>query len=77
MGKHKTHILRPEKRQKYTVYDNKTDTPICVCETSDECASIMGIKRGTFYHSINHRNIAKRGNRWTVIKEGKCEEMYQ
>lgn len=58
---------------KYTVYDNRTGFPVAVCETSAECARIMGVKRGTFYHSINN----KRGNRWKVIKEGKCKELFE
>lgn len=59
--------------QKYTVYDNRIGFPIAVCETAAECARIMGVKRGTFYHSINN----KRGNRWKVIKEGKCKELFE
>ena len=52
------------KRELYTVYDNKTDFPICVCETAKRCAELMGIKIGTFYYAVNNL----RGSRWFVIK---------
>ncbi len=60
---------RPYIRRKvlrYTVYDNKTDFPICVCETAKRCAEIMGVELQTFYYAISN----KRGNRWHVIKCG-------
>lgn len=54
----------------YTVYDNKTDFPICVCEPANRCAEIMGVKLDTFYHCIVGRTC--NGNRWFVIKEKKA-----
>lgn len=64
---------KSRKVPKYTVYDNKTDQVICTCESSPKCAEVMGVKLDTFYHAINPRK--SNGNRWTVVKEGYCEEM--
>ena len=63
---------KSRKVPRYTVYDNKTDECICVCESANRCAEIMGVKLNTFHHSINNT----RGNRWTVVKEGYCEELF-
>ena len=68
-------MRKSRKVPKYTVYDNKTDECICVCESANRCAEIMGVKLDTFYHSINNARGNTRGNRWTVLKEGCCEEM--
>ena len=62
---------KTRKVPKYTVYDNRTDECICVCESANRCAEIMGVTVNTFHHAINKT----RGNRWTVVKEGYCEEL--
>lgn len=62
-------MKRPCVRRKvsrYTVYDNKTDFPICVNETAKRCAEIMGVELQTFYYALSN----KRGGRWHVIKCG-------
>ena len=62
-------MKRPYVRTKvptYTVYDNKTDFPICVCETAKRCAEIMGVKLQTFHYALTN----KRGGRWHVIRCG-------
>lgn len=59
-------------RQKYTVYDNRTDQLVVSCAPAEVCAQMMGIKRDSFYRAIND-NL---GKRWTIIKEGKCEDLY-
>jgi hypothetical protein len=63
----KRHYER-KKLPRYTVYDNRTDFPVCVCETSKRCAEVMGVAINTFHHAINGRKV--NGNRWFVIKEG-------
>jgi ribosome-binding protein aMBF1 (putative translation factor) len=63
-----------EQKQKYTVYDNRTDECVCNCKTSEECAKAMDITIDTFYHQITHKG--QHGNRWTVVKQGKCEELF-
>ena len=58
-----------KKLLKYTVYDNRTDFPVCVCETAERCAELMGVSIGTFYRAVS----GKRANtgRWVILK---CEE---
>lgn len=58
------------KNKRYTVYDNKTDFPICVYESAKRCAEVMGVKIQTFYYSVNKR----RGDRWHIIVHDKDEE---
>ena len=51
----------------YTVYDNKTDFPVIVDGTSEECARAMGITLNTFYKLISY----KKTDKWYIIFEGK------
>ena len=51
----------------YTVYDNKTDFPVIVDGTSEECARAMGITLSTFYKFISY----KKTDKWFIIFEGK------
>ena len=55
-----------EQRQKYTVYENRTDECVCNCKTSEECAKAIGITIDAFYHQITHKG--QHGNRWTILK---------
>lgn len=58
-------------RQKYTVYDNRTDLPIITGGTADECAKAMGMTRQSFY-STRSRCVKPRkqkDERWTIYKE--------
>ena len=52
------------RRVRYTVYDNKTDFPVIVCGTAEECARVMGVDMNTFYV-----NISSRKGRWTILTE--------
>lgn len=49
---------------RYTVYDNRTDTPIVTDETAERCAEVMGVKLNTFYRAVNRTE----GGRWTILK---------
>lgn len=53
---------------KYTVYDNRTDDPACICETAKKCAEMMGVKVSTFYNLVRGRKA--NGSRWTILKCG-------
>lgn len=55
----------------YTVYDNRTDFPVCVCCSAKKCAEIMGVTINTFHHNIVGRKC--NGNRWVVLRQGKGE----
>ena len=65
--------MRIKERQRYTVYDNRTDLPVIVCGLAEECADAMGVVVSTFYSYLSPSR-KWRGERWTVIKEEKCEE---
>ena len=60
--------MNPAKHQLYTVYDNRTDFPVCVCESASRCAEIMGVALNTFHRLVNN-NGKGFGDRWTVLKE--------
>lgn len=60
--------MKERKRQLYTVYDNRTDFPVCVCEPAKRCAEIMEVKLNTFHRMIS-KGCEKFGNRWTILKE--------
>lgn len=60
--------MSPEKFQLYTVYDNRTDFPVCVCEPARRCAEIMGVTLNAFHRLVNN-NGKGFGNRWTILKE--------
>lgn len=51
---------------RYTVYDNKTDFPVCVYAYKDKAVKAMGISERAFYAALNR---AKHGKckRWHFI----------
>lgn len=71
MEKRKTTAEYKEKRlkrakMKYTVYDNKTDFPVIVDGTGEECAKIMGIKYKSFLCAKTPSHSERK--RWTILK---------
>ena len=60
--------MKKEKRRLYTVYDNRTDFPVCVCESARRCAEIMGVALNTFHRLVNHSGKGF-GERWTILRE--------
>ena len=54
--------MNPSKHQLYTVYDNRTDFPVCVCEPARRCAEIMGVTLNAFHRLVNN-NGKDFGNR--------------
>ena len=49
----------------YTIYDNRTDMPVIVDGTAEQCAKVMGIKLITFYSYITHTKKGKI-KRWHI-----------
>ena len=43
----------------YTVYNNKTDMPVIIDGTAEECAKAMGIKLCSFYPAVRHAKTGK------------------
>ena len=57
----------------YTVYNNKTDMPVIVAGTVEECCKAMGVKLSSFYSlrtKCNQGKVAK----WTILNEGLADE---
>lgn len=50
----------------YTVYDNKTDTPVIVDGSPRKCAEAMGMKLSSFYSAITRCNNGE-NKRWTIL----------
>ena len=50
----------------YIVYDNKTDLPIIVDGTAEQCARVMGIKVQSFYYALM-RCERKECKRWSIF----------
>ena len=50
----------------YTVYDNRTDEPIVIDGTIEECVKKMGIRENSFYSTLWH---IRRGDktRWSIL----------
>lgn len=65
-----------EQSRKYTVYDNRTDLPVAVCATAQECAKAMGITTNSF-HVYLSPSAGPRGKRWTIVKEGLCVDLQE
>lgn len=59
----------------YTIYDNRTDTPIIVDGEAEACIEALGISSKTF-RSLVCRSLAGINKRWTVIKTRKDELDY-
>lgn len=58
-GKHSSFCM-------YSVYRNKTDTPIIIDGTAKECAAAMGVTLQSFYRTVS-RQKKGRSQRVTVI----------
>lgn len=57
----------------YTVYNNKTDFPIIVDGTAEECAAAMGLKTvGNFFNTVVR---ARNGylKKWTILDRKRKE----
>lgn len=57
----------------YTVYDNKTDFPIIVGGSAQECAKAMGITLQSFFNAVD-RSRKGLNKRWTILSEWEDEE---
>ena len=57
------------RQKRYTVYNNRTDMPVIVCGTVEECAKAMGISKEHFYSRRSHSNKGDE-TKWTIIDEG-------
>lgn len=64
------------RRKHYTVYDNRTDEPICIAGTAEQCAVAMGVKPENFKNILCRYKKRKRAKKkpkwekWAFIEEG-------
>lgn len=64
------HTIPPGQRGfcTYTVYDNRTDFPVIVVGTAEECAKAMNLTIESFYCAVS-RARSGATKRWTILKE--------
>lgn len=58
---------------RYTVYDNRTDFPVVVDGTADECARALKRSRNSFYCLVNRVHKGK-NKRYTILSRMVDEE---
>lgn len=58
----------------YTVYNNRTDFPVIVDGTAQECANAMGVLVATFYSLISWTENGKI-KKWTILKSYLDEDL--
>lgn len=58
---------------RYTIYDNRTDFPIMVDGTADECARALNRSRNSFYCLVS-RVQKGRNKRYTILRRMVDEE---
>lgn len=58
---------------RYSVYENKTDRPVIIDGTADECAAALKRSRNSFYCLVNR--VAKgRIKKYTILRRFEDEE---
>lgn len=53
----------------YTVYNNKTDMPVIIDGTAEECAKAMGIKVSSFYPAVTRTKKGQQ-KKWYIDSVG-------
>ena len=57
-------------REKYSVYNTKTDMPLIIYASPKECAEAMGIKLNSFYKYISRKKSGTSQTRqWAVYED--------
>ena len=56
--------------KRYSVYHKKTDSPLIIYATAQECADAMGIKKNSFYRYIVRMRGGKiKLRKWAVYED--------
>ena len=56
--------------RRYSVYHAKTDVPVMIYGTAQECADAMGISRQTFYKHVQRMHGGKiTSSKWAVYED--------
>lgn len=71
----KGHRILPGARNfcRYSVYDNRTDFPLIIDGTAEECARVLNRSRDSFYSMVDRVRKGK-NKRYTVLKRMVDEE---
>ena len=59
----------------YTIYDNRTDFPLIVAGTADECAQVLRRSRNSFYCMVDRVRKGK-NKRYAVLRHMVDEDDY-
>ena len=60
----------PRVLNRYSVYNDKTDQPLIIYGTAEECASAMGIKVNSFYrYVVRMRQGLIKLKKWVVYED--------
>ena len=60
----------PRVLNRYSVYQDKTDVPLIIYGTAEECANAMGIKVNSFYrYIVRMRQGLIKFKKWVVYKD--------
>lgn len=67
---------RREFLKKYSVYDKRTDQPVIIGGTAEECAAAMGVATWTFYVEYSKlKNGKLKSNKWEIFLDDDDEEV--
>ena len=68
-------MSKNQRRKLFCVWDNNDDSVVAIDQTSDVCAALMGVARGTFF-TLKSRMNAKTNvqRRWTIIDSKDIKE---
>ena len=69
------HRIMPGSRHfcRYSVYDNRTDFPLIIDGTADECAAALNRSRGSFYCLVDRVRQGK-NKRYSILQRMVDEE---
>lgn len=59
--------------KRYTVYDNESDTPVAIHETSVRAAQLMHVQLNSFYSIVTRSRTGKQ-KKWSIIVEDEYDD---
>lgn len=72
-GENRRWTIKSTGKKSYTVYDNRTDFPVCIDATAHQAMRSMGITTlNSFYSTISKVRSGK-SKRWAVVEEDPME----
>jgi hypothetical protein len=62
------------KGNRYSVYDSRTDQPIAIWRSAQDCAKAMGVELQTFYSYLKRMNAGTPVKKYEIIKHDTTDE---